>query len=103
MPAWENGHGDLARSGEISGSLGIKFAATVRPRRCLRCRLRPQAATDADQASNGAKPLWKGTAMELPGGAAHGYAAKMPMRESTALVQAWPVREKSSPWISLRQ
>jgi hypothetical protein len=60
-------------------------------------------ATDADQASNGAKPLWKGTAMELPGGAAHGYAAKMPMRESTALVQAWPVREKSSPWISLRQ
>lgn len=47
---------DLARSGEISGSLGIKFAATVRPRRRLRCRLRPQAAADADQASNGAKP-----------------------------------------------
>ena len=44
MPAWENGHGDLARSGEISGSPGIKFAATVRPRRCLRCRLRKRFA-----------------------------------------------------------
>src|SRR5882724_6006464 len=44
MTAWENGHGDLARSGEISGSLGIKFAATVRPRRRLRCRLRKRFA-----------------------------------------------------------
>jgi hypothetical protein len=35
----------------------------------------------------------EGPSTELPGGAVDIYAATMLMRESAALVQAWPIRE----------